>query len=186
MTDDSDTIRQRLLADIKAVFENRGADRISSKILVEDLVEIEDHPWGDWRRGNPITQTGLARLLKPFNIHSKTIRLEMKTPKGYELQQFEDAFKRYLSHAFTPTPPIQSATPQQVNDNRPLPEVQSATRINDVALANPRKPAMVADCGGVALQKECIGKGDIETGPKGDQGELFSDEPQGNVDAAFL
>jgi len=164
MTDDKDTIRQMLLADIKAVFENRGADRISSKILVEELVEIEDHPWGDWRRGKPITQTGLARLLKPFNISSKTIRLEMKTPKGYELQQFEDAFKRYLSHAFTPTPPIQSATPQQINDNRQLPEVQSATRINDVALANPRKPAMVTDCGGVALQKEGIGKGNVETG----------------------
>ena len=186
MTDDKDTIRQMLLADIKVIFKKKDIDRISSKILVEELVEIEDHPWGDWRRGKPITQTGLARLLKPFNIRSKTIRLEMKTPKGYELQQFEDAFKRYLSHAFTSTPPIQSETPQQVNDNRQLPEIQSATRINDVALANPRKPAMVADCGGVALQKEGIGKGDVETGPKGDQGELFSDEQQDNCDVALL
>ena len=186
MTDDRDTIRQMLLSDVKMIFENRGMDRISSKVLAEDLIEIEDHPWADWRRGKSITQTGLARLLKPFGIRSKTIRFEMKTPKGYELQQFEDVFKRYLSHAFTPPPPIQSATPPQTAMEADHSRFQSATRINDVAVENPGKPAMVADCGGVADGKGSIGEDNAKSGKKSNQTELFPNEPQGNGDAAFL
>lgn len=186
MTDDKDTIRQMLLSDIKAVFENKDIDRISSKILVEELVEIEDHPWGDWRRGKPITQNSLSYLLKPFSISSIKIRFEDKTARGYMLNQFKDAFERYLSHAFTPTPPNQSGTTEQLNQINELQGIQSGTQEKDVPLENPRKPATDGDCSIVPLQKGGTGKDGIERGSKGDQGELFSDEPQGNVDAAFL
>ena len=61
-----DSIGQILLGDIKNIFATR--DRITSKELVDSLIAVEDHPWSDWRRGKPLTQNGLARLLKPFEI----------------------------------------------------------------------------------------------------------------------
>lgn len=186
MTDDKDTIRQMLLSDIKAIFEKKGIDRISSKILVDDLVKIEDHPWGDWRRGKSITQTGLARLLKPFGIVSGTVRFEEKTAKGYRLKQFEGTFERYLSNAFTPIPPNQSVTTSQTNDNKQLQGIQSVTRENDVTVGNPGKPAMVAGCDGVTDGRGGVEGDNIKTGLKSNQGELFSDESQDDVDAAFL
>ena len=34
---------------------------------------MEDRPWPEFRRGKPISQVQLARLLKPFGIKSKAI-----------------------------------------------------------------------------------------------------------------
>lgn len=85
---DTETTRQILLRDIKTIFD--GLDKISSKELIENLVEIEDHPWSDWSRGKPLTPNGLARLLKPFGIVSKTIRTGNSTSKGYTSEQFAD------------------------------------------------------------------------------------------------
>ena len=186
MTDDKDTIRQILLSDIRAVFEKKSIDRVSSKILVEDLVEIEDHPWGDWRRGKPITQHGLARLLKPFGIVSGTVRFEGKTPKGYYLKQFEETFKRYITHAFAPIPPKQSATTPQANTDAGLSDFQSATQENGVAFR--KRPGALADgaCGVVADGKGGIGEDDTKTALKSNQGVLFPDEQQDNHDAALL
>ena len=40
----------------------------------------------------------IAQLLKQYGIKPKTIRMkDGYTPKGYSLDQFEDAFARYLS-----------------------------------------------------------------------------------------
>ena len=94
--------------------------------------------------------------------------------------------KKGYCHAFTPTPPIQSVTPSQINDNKQLQGIRNVTRENDVTVENPGKPAMVAGCDGVTLEKEGIGGNNMKTGLKSDQGELFSDEQQANVDAAFL
>jgi hypothetical protein len=71
---------------------------------------IEGHPWAEWKNGKPITQNGLARLLRKFGILSGTIRLdEGQTAKGYKREDFEDAFSRYL--------PPQTVTPSQPNNH---------------------------------------------------------------------
>ena len=114
------------------------------------MIKVEDHPWGDWRRSKPITQNGLARLLRPFGILSKTIRAGDSTPKGYTLNQFIDVFKRYLP----PTSSIQSATTPQPTTVKELREFQSATQQADVAVANLLKPTPVKECGVVAVEKE--------------------------------
>jgi len=144
---DTDTVRQILLRDIKTIFD--GLDKISSKELVERLVEIEDHPWSDWSRGKPISQNGLARLLKPFGIASNTIRFETERVKGYRADQFKETFKRYI----TPTPPIQSVTTGQPTPVKGLREFQSVTKENDVTVANQRKPVPVKECHDVTVEK---------------------------------
>jgi hypothetical protein len=88
-----------LLADIKAEFAARKTDQLPSVSLVAALVEIEGRPWAEYRKGKPLTQNQLARLLKPLGITPELIWLpkEEKPRRGYKLAQFKDAFERYLA-----------------------------------------------------------------------------------------
>jgi putative DNA primase/helicase len=93
---EDDSVRVLLLGDIKEIFAAHEAVQISSENLVDALIAIKEHPWADWKGGKPITQNGLARLLEPFKIKPKTIRLGDKTAKGYRFSDFSDTFERYL------------------------------------------------------------------------------------------
>ena len=93
--EDSDDLGVTLLADIQRVFP-LDEDRISSKDLLEELLKLEDAPWLTWRRGQALTQNGVARLLKPFGIRPTKLRIEGDTPRGYCRDDFADAWSRYL------------------------------------------------------------------------------------------
>ena len=85
-----------LLRDIRDVFVEKGVDRLSSASLAASLSEIETSPWGDIR-GKALDARALARRLKRFEIAPRTVRFhDETTAKGYLLEQFEDAFSRYL------------------------------------------------------------------------------------------
>jgi hypothetical protein len=92
---DDDSVGIRLLGDIETVFDG---GRLSTTELLERLNALEESPWGDWY-GKPLSARVLARLLKPFQIKTRTIRLtEDKTARGYLREQFEDAWSRYIPH----------------------------------------------------------------------------------------
>lgn len=116
---DDQSIGVRLLADIRGIFQSRDVDRIPSAELAAALAEIETSPWGEWgKAGKPLTAAKLARLLARFVITPHSVRVDDKTPKGYELHDFRDAFERYLlsTDAFSSPPSsFQSATTQQAN-----------------------------------------------------------------------
>ena len=63
-----------LLTDIRSVFDALGVDRLTSAALVEALLALEDSLWHDWRGlhddrpARKLSQSELARLLRPFNI----------------------------------------------------------------------------------------------------------------------
>jgi hypothetical protein len=87
------------LADVAAIFELKKVKRLSSEDLVTALIAMEDRPWGEWRRGAPLTKNSLARLLKPFGIKPKEIRFRPKprpTAKGYEAEPIRMAKERYV------------------------------------------------------------------------------------------
>jgi hypothetical protein len=86
----------RLLADIRAVFDERRVDRLASAALLSALHDIEEAPWSDWY-GKPITARRLSNLLKSYDIAPNVIRVGDETPRGYRREQFEDAWARYLS-----------------------------------------------------------------------------------------
>lgn len=94
---DDQSIGARLLADIRQIFEGTGVDRIGSAELVESLAAIETSPWAEWCHGKPITPPRLARLLNPFGIAPDSVRFGSGTRKGYQLEDFVDAFDLYLS-----------------------------------------------------------------------------------------
>jgi len=132
-----------LLSDIRAIFEERGADRISSEDLATALGAMVDRAWSEWgKAGKPITQRGIAKLLEPFKIKPDSIRVGPATPKGYLLKRFEDAFHRYL--------PDRSATAQHCRDFNDLADVPSATELEDVADWNGAKSLQSQHCCGVA------------------------------------
>ena len=88
----------QLLADARDSFAARDVDRLASESLIADLILDQHKPWFEYgRERKPITQRQLADLLRPFGIIPGTIRTSGdRTAKGYRLDQFEDAFDRYL------------------------------------------------------------------------------------------
>lgn len=90
------SISTLLLSDIRECFHACHDTKIKSEELVSALIAIEDRPWGEWK-GKPLSKNGLARLLNKFGISPATIRLDKyETAKGYKVEQFQDAFDRYL------------------------------------------------------------------------------------------
>jgi Protein of unknown function (DUF3631) len=87
---DATTIGVQLLADIEAIFRERALDRFSSEELVTALHGVEESDWG-WLNKNI-----LARKLKPFGVRPTKVRLGDKTLQGYRVEDFADAFWRYL------------------------------------------------------------------------------------------
>jgi hypothetical protein len=95
--DEGDTeIGVQLLTDLRAIFLGHSAVKLGSKDLCDRLAKIEESPWAEWNRGQPITAPRLARLLRPFKVRPTTIRSGNETEKGYHKEAFEDAWKRYL------------------------------------------------------------------------------------------
>jgi len=94
---DDASLREMLLADLKRLFEDEETDRLASAAIVERLTEAEDRPWPEYSHGKPLTKRGLAKMLGKFSIAPKTIKLpDGRTAKGYSLEDFEDAFSRYV------------------------------------------------------------------------------------------
>ena len=82
--------------DIHKILQSKGADGIFSESLTAELAKMEDRPWPEWKAGKPISKSQVARILTRFDIIVKTIRIGDDTAKGYKLDQFNDAFSRYL------------------------------------------------------------------------------------------
>jgi putative DNA primase/helicase len=139
-----------VLADTRNIFGERGEDRLPSTELAEALVAIESRPWAEWRHGKPITANGLARLLEPFGVAPTTIRVGTKTPKGYRLSDFADAFERYL------TPDAQEGASEPQHRNKADEMGTSTTSATATAapllrFENAKKPNNDGQCCGVAV-----------------------------------
>ena len=85
-----------LLADLRGLFQDKGATRLPSAAIVSALAGMEDRPWPEWRQGKPITATQLARALAPFMVRPTNMRDGGDVFKGYTADSFEDAWARYL------------------------------------------------------------------------------------------
>ncbi|MCH9647885.1 MAG: DUF3631 domain-containing protein [Deltaproteobacteria bacterium] len=92
------SVRVQLLGDLDEIFQEAGTERIFTEELLQALHRLEDRPWSEWGRSKmPMTSLGLSRLLKPFEIKPRQIRIGRVTKKGYRLEDLSDAFRRYAS-----------------------------------------------------------------------------------------
>jgi hypothetical protein len=103
-----------LLSHVQRVFRARGRDRLRTLDLLSGLVDLQEGPWARWwaadvehaeRDGVAPRKAGadLAHKLKPFRkpdgnaIKPRVIKLpDGSSPRGYHLEDFADAFLRYL------------------------------------------------------------------------------------------
>jgi hypothetical protein len=104
-----------LLSHIRRVFGETGTDRLPTPDLLRGLVELEEGPWARWwaadvaaaeRIDGPAPRRAgadLSHQLKPLHksdgqpIKPRVFKTAgRRTARGYLLEDFEDAFRRYL------------------------------------------------------------------------------------------
>ncbi|MDP3089634.1 MAG: DUF3631 domain-containing protein [Nitrospira sp.] len=106
----------RLLKDLRTVFGDREC--ASTNDLLAGLIDVEDSPWGDLK-GKPLDGRRLAKLLRPYDITPKPIRIETSVFKGYTRADLHDAWTRYLQPESS-SPPIG------------LPDIASVTSVTKI------------------------------------------------------
>ncbi len=90
---EDDSLGVKLLGDIRIVFTD---DKILTKGLVSLLNDLDEAPWSGWRKDKGISSIQLVNMLKAFGIRSHPLRVGSERGRGFELEQFDDAFARYL------------------------------------------------------------------------------------------
>ena len=115
--EDADTL---LLSDVREAFRSDAAEKLSSETLTNHLTGLEGRPWAEWKNGRPLTKFQLSRRLKKYGVASVALDLggDEGRLKGYRLEDFEDAFSRYLpSHPFpTRERVIPAEKPGEISD----------------------------------------------------------------------
>jgi hypothetical protein len=97
----------RILRDIFTAFQpvvdedgdvtRPATDRLATTTLLHRINALEDSPWGGWNRGDGMSARNLAKLLKPYDIKSRTVKFsDGATAKGYHAQDFHDPWSRYV------------------------------------------------------------------------------------------
>lgn len=145
--DASQSAGNELLADIQTVFELRRVDKISMADLVAALIEEDESAWATWNRGKPLSPRQLGRMLGAYGIKSKTYRVGYETTKGFEQEQFADAFARYLS---PPPENLGNSVTAPANLINPggsaLPGVQSRYQTKSESVTLEPAPLLGCDC----------------------------------------
>ena len=97
-----------LLADIQHVFERKRVDKINFADLTQALCDDEEAGWATYNRGKPITPRQVSKRLKEYGISSKPTRFGYDgVQKGFDADQFSDAFARYLKNTDFPVTQLQ-------------------------------------------------------------------------------
>jgi Protein of unknown function (DUF3631) len=111
-----------------------GVDVAFTADLLKRINEDEGLPFGGWRDGKGLDGRGLSRLLKPYEVKSRTVRIDQATAKGYHAADLADAWARYLpspegSQASQPS----HADPQSPDNPHEHGDVTDVTDVTDSA-----------------------------------------------------
>jgi putative DNA primase/helicase len=99
---DEPSSNEQLLSDIRTVFSLTQTNRLLSRDLLTELRRDPEMSWSTYNEGKTITLRQIAKKLSAFRISSKDLRAfdinghEVRG-KGYDINDFQDAFSRYLS-----------------------------------------------------------------------------------------
>jgi len=103
--DDQETMRLRLLRDLRSIFAEHGSPTsISTAVLLQALMEVPESPWANYY-GKAIDDRGVASLLRTYEVKSTTIRFKrdkrkattnVKPAKGYRLADLYPVWERYI------------------------------------------------------------------------------------------
>lgn len=93
--DREDSLSLKVLADIRTVWPEgqEGPERCCfTKTLLERLKSLEESPWDKYG----LSPHKVARMLRPFEVESRDVRIGAEVLKGYEYRSLQAAFSRYL------------------------------------------------------------------------------------------
>jgi hypothetical protein len=96
---------------------------IATAELLEAINTDDELPFGGWSEGKGLDGRGLARLLKPYGIRRRTVRVGEHTPKGYRRADMQEAWERYLP----------SSEGQQGKQGQQVDEANHENPLGDVA-----------------------------------------------------
>jgi putative DNA primase/helicase len=117
--DDDETYGVQLLEDLQRLFTSNKCEQqghgLSSSEIAAALGQMEGRPWPEFSQGKPITTRGIAKLLKPWSIFPKQVKVRGGNwgPNGYEPSQFRGAFKRYLPESPQKSPEVHNRDKDQ-------------------------------------------------------------------------
>jgi hypothetical protein len=103
--DDSEAYGLRLLGALRHVFADEHA--LATRDILAELNGDDELPFGGWNDGKGLDARGLGRLLRPFDIKPRVIRIGESTPRGYLHEQFIDAWERYVDTSESAAPPAE-------------------------------------------------------------------------------
>jgi hypothetical protein len=90
--DEREHLEVELLRDCRPIFD--GRDKLSDAQLV-DALRVNGNGWDEYYdRG--LKKRDVAALLKPYGVHSTSVRIEGQVKRGYRRDDFVDAWSRCL------------------------------------------------------------------------------------------
>jgi hypothetical protein len=102
-----------LLRDIKTVFTDDEV--MFTAELITALNNLDEAPWAAVRKGDhPLNARYLSEHLRRYGIHPGTVRMNLRTAKGYKRVDFHDAWTRYLGPPHHE--PVTNVTPSQTDE----------------------------------------------------------------------
>ena len=81
------------------------AETIATADLLSAINANDDLPFGGWSDGKGLDARSLGRLLRPYGLKPRTIRVGDHTAKGYRRDGLQDAWARYLPTPIQPSHP---------------------------------------------------------------------------------
>jgi uncharacterized protein DUF3631 len=124
-----DTPGFKLLGDIQTVFLSKAGEMFfPTGLLLSRLRDLAESPWATYgKRGDPLGAEQLAKLLRPFKVHSRGVRQGQGFVRGYTYKDLEPVFALYLPEGPSGTEPegltsnpISPIRPQDSTDLRPV------------------------------------------------------------------
>jgi Protein of unknown function (DUF3631) len=120
----------RLLADLRDLFARHHTDRLPTTVILTDLRELDEAPWGDLD-GKPLDARRLARELRRYGGRPVTFETDVGSAKGYVTYGttgsqaqlgLSDAWSRYLLTAVGNPSKNGNLAGQPLTDADPLTE----------------------------------------------------------------
>jgi hypothetical protein len=109
-----------LLVALRDVFEREGSP-LASKVICKALNDDEMLPFGGYSHGAGISARTLARLLRPYGITPRVVRVGAGTPRGYAEADFAEAWARYVDGEHAPAAEPASEPQQAQQAQHPSP-----------------------------------------------------------------
>jgi hypothetical protein len=114
---DDERTEVQLLGDIQTIFIEQSADRVATLTLLDILTgtRFAESGWNEWHRRG-LNSHGLSYLLRPFKIRARQMKVDGANVRGFHLEQFADAFARYLPSSVQTAPDRYSATSERESE----------------------------------------------------------------------